>query len=146
MQDRQHRAVADRIEELVGMPGRRQRPGFGFAIADHHRHQQVGIIKDGAKGVRDAVPQFAPLVDGAWGLRRAVTADAAGEGEFLEERAHTLLILALIRIDLRVGALEIDRCQHARRPVPRAGQKDGVQIVLVDQAVEVNVGEAQART
>ena len=128
------------------MPGGRQRPGFGFAIAHHHRHQQVRIIKGGAKGVRDAVPELAPLVDGARGLRRAVAADAAGEGEFLEEGAHALLVLALIRIDLRVGALQIGRRQHARRAVARAGQEDDVQIVLGDQAVEVNVGEAQAGT
>src|SRR5262245_24464800 len=124
------------------MPGGRQRPGFGFAIAHHHRHEQVRMIKGGAKGVRDAVPELAPLVDGAWGLRRAVTADATGKGKFLEEGAHALLILALIRIDLRVGALEIGRRQYPWRTVPRTGQEDDVQIVLGDQAVEVNVGEA----
>src|SRR5215510_10043099 len=128
------------------MPGGRQRPGFGLAIAHHHRHQQVRVIKGGAKGVRDAVPELAPLVDGAWGLRRAVAADAAGKGKFLEERAHALLVLALIRIDLRVSALQIGWRQDTRRAVARAGQEDDVQIVLGDQAVEVKVGEAQART
>ena len=146
MQDRQHRAVADGIEKLVGMPRRRQRPGLGFAVADHHRHQQVRIVEGGAEGVRDAVAELAALVDGARRLRRAVAADAAGEGEFLEELAHALLVLALVRIDLRVGALQIDRRQHARRAVARAGQEDRVEVVLVDQAVEVNVGEAQAGT
>ena len=34
MQDRQHRAVGGRIEELVGMPGRGQRPGLRLAVAD----------------------------------------------------------------------------------------------------------------
>src|SRR4030095_3565210 len=102
----------------------RQRPGFGFAIAHHHRHQQVRVIKGGAKGVRDAVPELASLVDGAWGLRRARAADAAGEGEFLEEGTHALLVLALIRIDLRVGALEIGRRQYTWRAVARAGQED----------------------
>ena len=34
MQDRQHRAVGGRIEELVGMPGRGQRSGFRLAVAD----------------------------------------------------------------------------------------------------------------
>src|SRR5262249_39562796 len=100
----------------------------------------------GAKSVRDAVPELAPLVDGAWGLRRAVAADAAGKGKFLEERAHALLVLALIRIDLRVGALQIGRRQDTWCAVARAGQEDDVQIVLGDQAVEVKVGEAQAGT
>src|SRR4029450_11172822 len=107
---------------------------------------QVRIIKGGTKGVRDTVPEFAPLVDGAWGLRRAVTTDAAGEGEFLEEGAHTFFVLALIRIDLRIGALQIGRRQYTRRAVARAGQENDVQIVLGDQAVEVNIGKAQAGT
>ena len=34
MQDRQHRAVRHRAEELVGMPRRRQRSGFRLAVAD----------------------------------------------------------------------------------------------------------------
>ena len=34
MQDRQHRAVARRIQKLVRMPARRERAGLRFAIAD----------------------------------------------------------------------------------------------------------------
>ena len=34
VQDRQHGAVVHRIEELVRMPGGRQRPGLGLAVAD----------------------------------------------------------------------------------------------------------------
>jgi hypothetical protein len=128
------------------MPGGRQRAGFGFAIAHHHCHQQIRVIKSGAKGVRDAVAEFTPLVNGTWSLRRAMAADAAGEGEFFEEGAHALLVFALIRIDLRIGALQIGRRDHARRTVARASQEDDIQVVLIDQAVEVNVGEAQAGT
>ena len=75
-----------------------------------------------------------------------MAADAAREGEFLEELKHPLLILALVGINLGVRALQIDWRQHARCTVAGAGQKDGVQVVLVNQTVKVNVSEAQART
>ena len=52
MQDRQHRAVAGRIEEFVGMPASGERSGFRFSIADHAAGQQVRIVEDRAKGVR----------------------------------------------------------------------------------------------
>ena len=42
MQDRQHRAVAGRIEEVDALPAFRERPGLGLAVADHRRHKQVG--------------------------------------------------------------------------------------------------------
>ena len=146
MQNRQDRAVADGVQELVGMPGGGQRAGLRFAVAHHHRHQQVRIVEGGAEGVRDTVTQLSPLVDRTRGLRRAVAADAAGEGEFLEELKHSLLVLALVRIDLGVGTFQINRRQHARRTVSGAGQKDGVEVVLVDQAIQMNISEAQAGT
>ena len=37
MQDRQHRAIGDGIEKLVGLPRRRQRTCFRLAIADARR-------------------------------------------------------------------------------------------------------------
>ena len=88
MQDRQHRAVADRVQELVGVPAtwpaarsrlRRRRPPTATI--------RSGIVERGAEGVRDAVAELAALVDRARRLRRAVAADAAGEGELLEELA-----------------------------------------------------------
>ena len=143
LQDRQHRAVTDRVQELVGMPSGGQRAGLGFPIANHYSDQQVGIIVSGAKGVRDAVAQFAALMNGTGRLRRAVTADPAGEGKFFEELAHPRLILALIGINLRIGALEVGRRKNAGCAVPWSGHEDGVQIILFDQPVEVDVNETQ---
>ena len=142
LQDRQHRAVPDRVQELVRMPGGGQGAGFGFSIANHHGHQQVGIVVRGAEGMRDAVAQLAALVNRTGCFRCAVTADAAGKGKLLEELAHSYLILALIGVNLRIGALEVGRGQHAGRAVPRSGHEDRVQIVLFDQPVEMDVNEA----
>ncbi|HEX7974581.1 MAG TPA: hypothetical protein VF498_09250, partial [Anaerolineales bacterium] len=43
MQDRQHRAIGARVEELVGMPGRGERPGFRLAVAHHAAGDQIRV-------------------------------------------------------------------------------------------------------
>jgi hypothetical protein len=72
-----------------------------------------------------------------------VAADAAGEGKFLEELKHPLLVLTFVWVDLRIGTLQINRRQNARRTVARASQEDGIEVVLVNQSIQMNVGEAQ---
>ena len=146
MKDGQHGAVADRVQELVAVPGGGQRPGFRLAVADHHRDDETGIVEGRAKGVRQAVAKLAAFVDRAGRLRRAVAADAAGEGELQEEALKAVQILAAVRIDLAVGALEVDRREHARRAMPGAGEEDHVEVVFADDPVEVGIDEAQAWT
>ena len=109
VEDGQHGAVAEGVQELVGMPGGGQRAGLGFAIADHRGDDQVGVVEGGAEGVGEAVAEFAAFVDGAGGFGGAVAPDAAGERELFEELAHALLVLALVRIDLE------SRCLPDRR-------------------------------
>src|SRR3974390_86867 len=124
LQDRQHRAVPDRVEELVGMPCRSQRAGFGFPITNHYGDQEVGIVVRGAKSVRDAVAQLTALMNRTRSFRRAMTANAAGEGKLLEELAHPGFILAFVWVNLRIGTLEISRREHAWSAVARPGHKD----------------------
>jgi hypothetical protein len=45
VEDRQHGAVADRIDELVGMPGGGERPGLRLAVADHARDDELGVVE-----------------------------------------------------------------------------------------------------
>ena len=45
-------AVADRVEKLVAVPTRGQRPRFGLAVADDAGHDQVGVVEDRPVGVR----------------------------------------------------------------------------------------------
>ena len=77
MQDRQHGAVANRVEKLVGMPRGRHRSGFRFAVANHHRRDQIGIVEHRAETVGEAVAEFAALVDRSRSLRGAMAADSA---------------------------------------------------------------------
>ncbi len=69
MQDRQDGAIACRIHELVGVPGRGQRTGLCLAVADHTSHQQVRVVESSAVGVCQRVAELTPLVDGARCLR-----------------------------------------------------------------------------
>ena len=127
------------------MPRRGERPGLRLAVADDARDDQVGVVERHAVGVRQAVAKLTAFVDRARGFRRDVAADVAGEGELLEEPLHPLLVLALVRVDLRVGAFEIGRPEHARRAVARSGDEDHVEIVLDDQPVQVHPHERQRR-
>ena len=53
MQDGQHDAIGDRIQELVRVPRRRQRPGLGLAVADDARDQQIRVVEGSAEGMRE---------------------------------------------------------------------------------------------
>ena len=85
MQDRQHAAVAGRVEELVAVPAGGQRPGLRFAVADDAGDDQVRIVERGPVGVAQRVAEFAAFVDAAGRLRGDVAGDAAGEAELLEQ-------------------------------------------------------------
>ena len=54
VQDRQHGAVVDGIEELVRVPTGGQRAGLRLAVADDAGDDQIGIVEGGAVGVRRA--------------------------------------------------------------------------------------------
>ncbi len=79
MQDRQDNPVAHRIEELVGMPARRQRARLRLAVADDTGHDQIGVVIGGAIGVGEGVAEFAAFMNRAGGLRRHMAGNAAGE-------------------------------------------------------------------
>ena len=72
------------------MPGRRQRPGLGLAVADDAGDDQIGIVEGGAIGVDERVAEFAALVDRARRLRRGVARNAAGKRELPEQLAQAL--------------------------------------------------------
>ena len=65
VQDRQHGAVGRRVEELVRVPARRERPGLRLAVADDAQREQIGVVEHRPVGVHERVPELAALVDGA---------------------------------------------------------------------------------
>ena len=145
VQHRQHRPIADRVEELVDVPRGGQRAGFGLPITDAGQGDQVGVVEDRAAGVGEHVAQFAPLVDRAGGFRGAVAADVPGKGELLEEAAHPNRVLALVGINLAVAAVEVGGSQHPRGTMAGPRQVDHVQVVAADHPVGVGPDEGLTR-
>ena len=144
MQDRQHRAVAHRAQELVGVPGGRQRPGLGLAIADDAGHHQVGIVEGRAEGVRQRVAEFAALMDRARHVGRRVARNAARKRELAEQFSHPAFVQRDIGVELAVAAFEPGVGDHRRSAMPRSADIDHVGILRADDAVEMCVDEAQA--
>ena len=65
VQDRQHGAVARRVEEADALPRALERPGLRLAVADDGDDDQVGVVERRAEGVRQHVAELAALVDRA---------------------------------------------------------------------------------
>ena len=145
VQDRQHGAVGGGVEKLVGMPRRGERPRFRLAIADHAGDDEIRIVEDGAERVAERVAQLAPLVDRARALGRRVAGNPAGKGELKKELPQPSLVLADVRVDLAVGALEVRVAHDGGPAVPGTGHVDHVEVVLLDDPVQVDVDEVLPR-
>ena len=117
VQDRQHRAVVDRVDELVRVPRGSQRAGLELTVPHDRGDDEVGVVHRRAVRVGEDVAQLAPLVDGAGRLRRDVARNATGEGELPEQPLHPDRVRADVRVDLAVGALQ------ARRSPPRPDRR-----------------------
>ena len=137
IQDRQHSPITHGIDELVGMPRRRQRPGLGLTVAHDAGDDQIGIVERHAVGVRETVAEFASFVDGARRFRRDVAPDVARKGELLEELLHPFRVFALVRINLGVGPFEVCRPQHPGRAMAGPGHENHVEVVLDDHPVQM---------
>ena len=146
VQDRQHRAIALRIQKLVGVPAGRQWPGLGLAVADDAADEQVRVIKGRSERMRQRVTQLAAFMDRAGSLRRGVAGDAAGERKLPKQPLHTRGVLRDARIDLAVGAFKVGVCHQSRPAVPWPGDINHIEIVTLDDPVKVRVDEVQARS
>ena len=110
------------------MPAGGQRPRLGLAVADHAADEQVGVVERRAVGVHERVAELAALVDRAGCLGRDVAGNAAGKGELAEQPAQALLVVADVRVDLGVGALEVGVGDDSRAAVAGPGDVDGVEL------------------
>jgi hypothetical protein len=73
-----------------------------------------------------------------------VARNSAGERELREETLHAFLVRGDIRIDLAVGSFQIGVRDEARPTVPRPGDVECVEVVLLDHPVQVGIDEVQA--
>ncbi len=144
VKDGEDGAVAGGVEKFVGVPACGERAGFGFAVADDAGDPEVGIVEDGAEGVGEGVAKLAAFVDGAGGFGGDVAGDAAGKGELLEEAFHACFVLGDVGVELGVGAFEVGVGDEAGPAVAGAGDVDHVEVVLVNDAVAMDVDEIEA--
>ena len=119
--------------------------GFRLAVADDAGDDQIGIVERRAIGVRQRIAKLAALVDRARRLRRDVARDPAGKRKLREQPLHPGLVLRDVRVDLAVGPLEIGVRDQRRPAMPGAGDVDHVEVVFLDQPVQVDVEEIEAR-
>jgi hypothetical protein len=76
VQDRQHRAVGSRVEELIGMPGSRERAGLRLAIAYHAGDDQVRVVEGRAEGMAQRIAELTALVNRTGAFRGRVARNA----------------------------------------------------------------------
>src|SRR4029078_2108023 len=111
VQDRQDGTVGRGVQELVGVPARRERPGLGLAVAYRAADDEARVVERGAVRVDERVSQLAALVDGARGLGRDVAGDAARERELPEQPPEAGLVARERRAGLGVWPLEVRRAR-----------------------------------
>ncbi len=142
-QDRQHRAVAGRVDELGAVPAASQRPRLGLPVADHAEDGEIGRVQRGPVRVQQRVAELAALVERPRRLRRAMTGHAARVGELVEEGGHARLVRSDVAEQLGEGALQPGAGVRARPAVPGAGDEDRIQVALDDQPVGVGVHQVE---
>jgi len=130
VQDGEHGAVTRRIQELVRVPAGGERAGLGLPVANDAEGHEVGIVEDCAVRVHECVAELTALVNRPRCLRGDVRRDAAGKGELPEQPAQPLLVLADVRVDLRVRALQVGVRHQPGTAVARPGDEDRAQVPL----------------
>jgi hypothetical protein len=85
MEDREHRAIVDRVQEFVRVPAGCQGGRFELSVPDDATGQQIRVVEDRPVGVGQAVAELTPFMDRAGRLGGRVTRDASRKGELLEE-------------------------------------------------------------
>src|SRR6202035_2617447 len=134
-----------RIQELVGMPGGRERSGFRFAITDHTGDDQIRVVEYRAEGVAERVAELSAFMNGTGAFGRNVAWNTAGERELHEQFPEAGRVCGDLGIDLAVGSLQIRIAHQCRSAMTRAGDIDHVQAVGANDAVEVRVDEILTR-
>ncbi len=145
VEDRQHGAVAHRVEEADALPGALERPGLRLAVADHAGDEQVGVVERGPEGVHERVAELAALVDRAGHVDADVARHAARGRELAEQAPQAVGVRRDRRVDLRVGPLQVDVGEDGRAAVPGAGDEHDARAGPPDHPVQVRVDEVQPR-
>src|SRR5579883_2822233 len=143
VQDWQNRAIANRIQELIGMPTGRQWTRFGFSVSNDAAHQQIRIVESSTVRMRDRVTKLSSFMNGARRFRGNVAGNSARKRELLEQPLHAFHALRDVRVDFAISAFQIRIRYNARAAMTRANDVDDIQVVALDQPIEVDIDEVQ---
>src|SRR5215471_2619189 len=144
VQDRKNCSISCRVQKFVRVPGCGQRARFSFPVPNDGRDDQVWVVECGTVCMGQCVSQFAAFMDGAWCFRCNMAGNASRKRELFEQPLHPCLVRCDVRINLAVGALEVRVGNQSRPSMPRTGDIDHVEIVLLDDSVEMDVDEVQS--
>ncbi len=92
LQDRQHGAVAARVEEAHAFPRALEGTGLSLAVADDAGRDQVRIVKYSAERMDERVAELATLVDRSGRRGADVARDAARSRELTHEAEQTRFV------------------------------------------------------
>ena len=143
VQDRKHGAVDARVEELVRVPAGGEGPGFCLAVSNDAGYEQIGIVERGPERMRQRIAELSAFMDRPGSLGSGVARDAAGKRELPEELSHAGGVLANVRIELAVRALEVGVGDVRRPTVSGPCDEDRVERSLANRTVEVCVDEIE---
>src|SRR6516164_7846216 len=93
--------------------------------------------------MRDGVAEFATLVDRAGRLRRDMARYATRERKLREKTLHTLFIARNVRIHLAISSFQVGVRDQCRAAVSGTGHVDHVQVLLANEAVQMDIEEVQ---
>ena len=144
VEDREHRAVARRVQVADAFPGSRKRARFGFTVADDGGDDQVRVVERRTERMREHVAELAPFMDRTRRRHADVARHAARRREAPEQAAESGGISRDFAIHLSVRALQVHVGQHCRAAVSGPCEKDGVHVMLFDQPIEMHVNEVQS--
>src|SRR5262249_8313725 len=126
VEDRQHRAVAGRVEEARALPGAGQRAALSLAGANHRGDDQGPIVACRSERMGQHIAQLSALVDRPRSLHADVAWDPARRGETAAQAAQPTEVLADVGVDLAVGPLEVGKTDQSRTAMTRTREVDHV--------------------
>ena len=141
MQNRQHRAIARGIQKLDALPASLQRTRLSFAVADHARHDQIGIVERRPESVHQRIAQFPALVHGVRRVRPAMAGNPSGSGKRAEQKPHAVDVLRDLGMHIGVCSFEVRAGVQRRAAMAGAGNVNHIRVGLADQPVQMHVNK-----
>src|SRR5262249_14379527 len=129
MQYRENRPVTSRIQEAEALPRPSQRSSLRLAVAYNCHHKEIRIVESRAEDVSQHVAQLPTFGYGPWRLDAHMAGNASGSRKLPEEQTHACGSPGDLRVNLGIGAFEIDAGYQRRPPVAGSSEIDDVGIM-----------------